>query len=112
MNKKPWNSAVVATAAASKSDEFGLLGNKPVDRWDDDENTEITEQALQNRVKIAKEAQRVESERKRKMHLDRHDALLDQGKVSDRKGETVLRPRNLLMLSLIVSFIADKENQS
>lgn len=75
------------TAQTQKSDEFVLLGDIPVSKWDDD-NDDNEGNAVANRpgtfdarTKIAKDIQSTEQDRKRKMFLDRHDALLDQGKV-------------------------------
>jgi len=78
--KKSWKPA---ESASSKDEDFQLFGNAPVGRWDDDdERIDDKKAALQNRAKILADAQRADTKRKRKMHLDRHDTLLDQGKVS------------------------------
>ena len=75
------------TAKAQKSDEFVLLGDIPVGKWDDDnddngDNTEANRQGtFDARTKMSKDILTAEQDRKRKMFLDRHDALLDQGKV-------------------------------
>jgi hypothetical protein len=71
-NKKAWKPL---ETTSSKSDEYHLLGNAAVDRWDKDDAVE------EDRVAIVDVLQRADVQRKRKMHLDRHDAMLDQGKV-------------------------------
>lgn len=78
--KKTWKPV---ESTSSKDEDFQLLGNAPVGRWDADERTEDQKAALQNRATMLADALRAETKRKRKMHLDRHDALLDQGKVSN-----------------------------
>jgi ubiquitin C-terminal hydrolase len=84
--KKSWRPK---TTEGQKDEGYDLLGNLRVGKWDDDDeyigkdNGNRKLESLQARTKIAKQMQRVEQDRKRKMFLDRHDALLDQGKVSD-----------------------------
>jgi ubiquitin C-terminal hydrolase len=73
-----------------KDDDYDLLGNIPVSKWDDeDDEDDVDEHPIGRskatsanvRSKIAKEMQKAEQDRKRKMLLDRNDAFLDQGKV-------------------------------
>ena len=71
------------TAYAQKGEECVLLGDIPVSKWDDDDDEVLANRqgAVDVRTNIAKGIQVAEQDRKRKMFLDRHDALLDQGKV-------------------------------
>ena len=77
-NKKTWKHVEMTS---SKGDEYHLLGDAPVDRWDNEETAE-EDVAVENRASIVKGLHRADMQRKRKMHLDRHDATLDQGRVS------------------------------
>jgi ubiquitin C-terminal hydrolase len=76
---------IPSSAHAQTNEKFVLLGNIPVSKWDDEEKVgevETTDKnVLDARTKIAKDIQIAEQDRKRKMFLDRHDTLLDQGKV-------------------------------
>ena len=90
--KKAWRPK---TTDGQKDEEYDLLGNLRVSKWDNDDDDDADDDTasgkgngnlnteFQGRAKIAKQMQRLEKDRKRKMFLDRHDALLDQGKVSD-----------------------------
>ena len=63
--------------------EYNLLGNMAVDRWDGDDGDGDDQRGHKHdRSKLVKQIERKEAERKRKMYLDRWDAMLDQGKVS------------------------------
>jgi ubiquitin carboxyl-terminal hydrolase 36/42 len=74
------------TAVVGAKDEgFDLLGNLHVSKWDEDDmeqnnSKEVTGMKVE-RDNIAKQMNRDEKKRKRKMFLDRHDAMLDKGKV-------------------------------
>jgi len=74
----------------ASGDGFVLLGNAQVDRWDDDESVDGATTALQSRTRIAEDEKRKENKRKRKMYLDRHDAVLDLGKVSRTSNSTAV----------------------
>lgn len=88
--KKAWKPAA---PLSNKETAYSLLGNKSVGGWADEDtdetgttNTSPTtpKSALQveeNRRSILKQIDRKDSSRKRKMFLDRWDAMLDQGKV-------------------------------
>ena len=69
------------TVQAQTDEEFVLLGNIPVGKWDDDDNLSEVIPNGHVRTKIAKDMKTGEQDRKRKMFLDRHDAMLDHGKV-------------------------------
>ena len=74
--------------------EYNLLGNMAVDRWDDEDGEGDDHSGRKHdRSKLVKQIETKETERKRKMFLDRWDAMLDQGKVSCFAG------RNLAMHS-------------
>lgn len=85
--RKAWMSKTAATT--KKESGFQLLGNLGVSRWDEEEAKDDgvaprlggVETALDTRGKIVNTIEKQEKARKRKMHLDRWDSLLDQGKV-------------------------------
>ena len=83
-NQRAW---IPKMAQTQKVEEFVLLGDIPVGKWDDGddevvgENVSNDKETIDVRSKISKYIQSEEQDRKRKMFLDRHDALLDQGKV-------------------------------
>ena len=85
--RKAWISKHAATA--KKESSFQLLGSIGVSKWDDEETKDdgIAPQtgnttALEARGQIVAKIEKQEKTRKRKMHLDRWDSVLDQGKVS------------------------------
>lgn len=82
--KKTWQPK---TKEGPKDEGYDLLGNLPVSKWEDDDDYGVSsgkhKDSVLARAKIAKQMQRAEEERKRKMYPDRHDAQLDQGKVSN-----------------------------
>jgi hypothetical protein len=76
-----------STAAKTQDAEHELLGSVRVGKWDDDDvdasdfkasNTAQSDQ----RKNALKQLEKRDRLRKRKMHLDRWDAMLDEGKVS------------------------------
>ena len=74
------------TVNGVKGSEFGLLGNRPVDQWDDDGDDgrghdQQVARGGQERMKILETLEKDLNKRKRGMFLDRWDAMLDQGKV-------------------------------
>eukprot|EP00934_Nitzschia_sp_Nitz4_P004101 Nitzschia sp. Nitz4//scaffold33_size148984//111651//114677//NITZ4_002942-RA/size148984-processed-gene-0.177-mRNA-1//-1//CDS//3329548469//4091//frame0 len=86
--RKPWMSKFAKGDA--KGAGFQLLGNLGVSRWDDGDDSLPKAQAApkeEERSKIVKNMEKSEKSRKRKMHLDRWDALLDQGKTKKVKKE-------------------------
>jgi ubiquitin C-terminal hydrolase len=83
--KRAW---LPKTVEGQKRSNFDLLGNMHISKWEDDDDkpgrTDSTlpiSAADSVRRTISKELENAEQDRKRKMFLDRHDALLDQGKV-------------------------------
>jgi hypothetical protein len=83
--KKLWTPKTVVVGA--KDEGFDLLGNLRVSKWDEADITQNnTKEAVTGvnveRANIIKQINRVEKKRKQKMFLDRHDTMLDQGKVS------------------------------
>mmetsp|Transcript_4357 Transcript_4357/g.4940 ORF Transcript_4357/g.4940 Transcript_4357/m.4940 type:complete len:1146 (+) Transcript_4357:22-3459(+) len=89
--RKFWGSK--ATALPSNESNFQLLGNMGVSRWDDDENDDDEKNSnrsnksgvYRDREHIVKKIVKQDRSRKRKMHLDRWDSLLDQGKMKKVK---------------------------
>jgi ubiquitin C-terminal hydrolase len=90
--KRVWKPATANTWDADKDDKFELLGNVRVGKWDDEspvagkERTKASAPSSSNHHAAARsaaaESLRAEDKhRKRKLHLDRHDADLDRGKV-------------------------------
>jgi ubiquitin C-terminal hydrolase len=80
-----------ARTNSSKEKNFQLLGNLEVQRWDDDDDywggetaarqTSGSESSVRkDREKVVEKIQKEDQSRKRKMHLDRWDAFLDQGR--------------------------------
>jgi ubiquitin C-terminal hydrolase len=84
-SKKAW---LPKTGDGRQRCNYDLLGNIHVSKWEDDDQPGETDGILPNssaeatRRTIAKALEKEEQDRKRKMFVDRHDALLDQGKVS------------------------------
>jgi hypothetical protein len=76
-----------STVAITQDANHELLGSVGVGKWDDDDEdatdskTSNTAQSDQ-RKNALKQLEKLNRSRKRKMHLDRWDALLDEGKVS------------------------------
>jgi ubiquitin C-terminal hydrolase len=91
--RKAW--VAKTTATAQKGAAFQLLGNQFVCRWDEDDDKTADSQPSQMSKSTAERDQIVQSlekkanARKRKMHLDRWDSLLDQGKVSSGGKEAI-----------------------
>jgi hypothetical protein len=88
--KRTWTAK--ARTSEPKGAGFELLGNLGVSRWDEEEdddggNTSTERRKAQegrashHRNHIVAKMDKQDRSRKRKMHLDRWDALLDQGKV-------------------------------
>jgi ubiquitin carboxyl-terminal hydrolase 36/42 len=98
--RKAWESK--ATAVPSKEKNYQLLGNMKVSRWDEEESDGEQDgdsaaslpnsKANGERQKIVDSMQKQDSTRKRKMHLDRWDALLDQGRQKKVKSATNRTP--------------------
>jgi ubiquitin C-terminal hydrolase len=91
--KRSWKTKL--TMSGKKGAGFDLLGNMDVSTWDDpvdgasgdpknQRKSSGGEKASKARIHIVGSMEKQERSRKRKMHLDRWDALLDQGKVSKR----------------------------
>jgi hypothetical protein len=86
--RRGWKPKAFMRGDRSKGSD--LLGNLGVSKWDDDaggkEQNTVSEQHASkgqiDRGRIVKEIEKQERSRKRRMHLDRWDASLDQGKVS------------------------------
>jgi ubiquitin C-terminal hydrolase len=82
---KPWQPK---STDGKKDEGFALLGNVRVSKWDEDDddvaetNGRCHTEFQEARSRVVKEIEHADQERKRRMHLDRHDSLLDQGKVS------------------------------
>lgn len=72
--KKAWKPK--ASIGGNKDDKHDLLGTIQVGKWDEDE----VPVAQVDRTKVVKTLARMETDRKRTMHLDRWDAILDHGK--------------------------------
>lgn len=73
--KRVWKPKVSTTGRGAGYD---LLGNMPINKWD---NEEQDTEAVNVRTKVSKQMDLDERNRKRKMFVDRHDAMLDMGKV-------------------------------
>jgi hypothetical protein len=91
---KPWVSKTFATT--QKGSAFQLLGNMSVSNWDDDEeDTGVSPTshvsngsgagANSARAAIVQKMDKEEKSLKRKMHLDRWDSVLDQGRTKKMK---------------------------
>lgn len=93
---KPWKS--ISSTIPSKEPDFQLLGNMKVSRWGDEdiddkndapatlENQRSECSAHLKREKIVDKIEKQSRSRKRKMHLDRWDSYLDQGKLKKVKS--------------------------
>ena len=81
--KRSWKSK--ASTSGAKGAAFELLGNTGVSRWDEDDHEQGSDPKQKpsnaGRSNIVGSMEKQERSRKRKMHLDRWDSLLDQGKV-------------------------------
>ena len=91
LGPRKWRRSWKAKTAVpgSKGKGFDLLGNLGVKTWDEDGEVEQKMQSKaqiksdqHNRTIIVNQLEQQERSRKRKMHLDRWDSFLDQGKVS------------------------------
>jgi hypothetical protein len=82
--KKAWKPKVII--GGYKDEKRDLLGTVPVGKWDDDPH-EVPNEYVDRR-KVVKKLDKLETDRKRKMHLDRWDSLLDQGKQKKVKTKT------------------------
>jgi ubiquitin C-terminal hydrolase len=78
MGSSSKNAWLPKTGEGQKRSNFDLLGNIHVSKWDGNLLISTVESA---RRKVSQELEKAEQNRKRKMFVDRHDALLDQGKV-------------------------------
>ena len=99
-NKKSWKPRAVVRGHGAG---FELLGNLPVNRWDDDDDDDTKDVS---RSKMIKEMEKKDKSRKRKMFADRWDASLDQGKVrrSGTNGPCVYCVQTLDCLLTLFSF--------
>ena len=96
--KDPWNKK-----PPGRSDEgAALLGNISVGKWDDDDDDDDNvaddqmEKMVQARQVLSKQMDNKERARKRKMHLNSWDSVLDAGKVSERKYGLFIRSQNYI----------------
>ena len=80
-SSKPMDTS--AGRVLKKEGNLALLGNRPVERWDEDEAVGDSKA----RDAIVGEMNKKETQRKRKMHTDRWDSLLDQGKTKKTKSK-------------------------
>ena len=93
--RKVWES--VASTLPSKGSNFHLLGNRKVSQWDDDDdnddgNTKDTQSTKRKRENIVETIDKQNRKRKRKMHLDRWDSHLDQGRQKKVKSKSNENP--------------------
>jgi ubiquitin C-terminal hydrolase len=97
--RKVWES--VASTLPSKESNFQLLGNMKVSQWDDDNDDDSNKNGDESaqsgnrlsksgvhrkRKNIIEKIDKQNRSRKRKMHLDRWDSHLDQGKLKKVKS--------------------------
>ena len=92
-SRKAWVSKTFATT--QKGSEFQLLGNLSVSTWEEKEDTETRPESKPkpesySRIDSAREAivqtmEKEEKSKKRKMHLDRWDSVLDLGRTKKVK---------------------------
>mmetsp|Transcript_17298 Transcript_17298/g.26198 ORF Transcript_17298/g.26198 Transcript_17298/m.26198 type:complete len:906 (-) Transcript_17298:1-2718(-) len=73
-SRKAW--APKATYVRSSNEKFGLLGTQSVSTWEEEDVASVTP----NRKELVVDMAKKDNVRKKKMHLDRWDSLLDQGK--------------------------------
>lgn len=73
-SRKAW--APKATFVRSSNEKFGLLGTQTVSTWEDEDVASVHP----NRKELVVDMAKKDNIRKKKMHLDRWDSLLDQGK--------------------------------
>ena len=100
--RKVWES--IASSLPSKESNFQLLGNLKVSQWDDDNDDDSNKNGDESaqsgnrlsksgvhrkRKNIIEKIDKQNRSRKRKMHLDRWDSHLDQGKL--KKVKTALK---------------------
>lgn len=98
--KKVWKPK--STPLSRTSDDFALLGNQQISKWDDDSDSESPEKQaeqpangdsrLQERKTIVRQIDKTANTRKRKMFLDRWDSILDQGKTKKVKKKVDANP--------------------
>lgn len=97
--RKTWES--VTTALPSKGSNFHLLGNRKVSQWDDDDDDENgdvmnnkkgAKSTIRKRENIVDSIDKQNRSRKRKMHLDRWDSHLDQGRMKKVKSKVDANP--------------------
>lgn len=106
--RKAWVSKTKTTT--SKGSEFQLLGNLGVSKWDDGDQDNSASQKVHDspsktntgRDAIVSKIEKQEKSRKRRMHSDRWDAFLDQGRT--KKVKKALEP------SAVHSFNNPKKN--
>mmetsp|Transcript_22314 Transcript_22314/g.32942 ORF Transcript_22314/g.32942 Transcript_22314/m.32942 type:complete len:882 (-) Transcript_22314:87-2732(-) len=79
-SKKSWTPK--ATFTRSSNAKLGLLGTQTVSKWDDDDDAadDDLEPVSSKREKLVADMNKQDNTRKKKLHLDRWDSLLDQGK--------------------------------
>ena len=78
-NKRMWKPKTFQPGKKEKGSE--LLGNVGTSTWDDPDDVGKKSKSLANRDRIVEQMEKKEKSKKRKLHLDRWDAFLDQGKV-------------------------------
>ena len=84
------------THANSGSNAIELLGDKGIDKWDEEElPSSKKNKSIFQRKKMNQELKSVEKKRKRKMYLDNWDAKLDEGKVRKRMKYLIVFLLNL-----------------
>ena len=89
--RKAWES--LTSTLPSKGSNFHLLGNRKVSQWDDDDEENDDSDNNKNGAEIRKREKIVDSiekhnrKKKRKMHLDRWDSHLDQGRMKKIKSK-------------------------
>ena len=94
--RKAWESIV--STLPSKGSNFHLLGNRKVSQWNDDDdddndgNEKNVEATNRKRKRIVENFDKQNRKRKRKMHLDRWDSHLDQGRLKKVKSKSDAAP--------------------
>lgn len=78
-----------------QDDQFDLLGNMKVERWGDAEGTKSSSG---DREKVMKHVITDERDQKKRMFLDHHDYVLDQGKVRPETRLLDLVPQDMLLV--------------
>jgi hypothetical protein len=84
--KKAWKPK--SEIGKANDDKHELLGTLSVEKWDDDDN-EGPPPHQTDRKALVQQLTKKEKDRKRTMHLDRWDAMLDQGRTKKVKGKKV-----------------------